>query len=382
MKGETSAWTKYWLPYTRKLKTRPWRGFESIAHPLREGALLCGFAVDVWSAIQPRSKADTCARVDSVRNIIGHVRRMHDRKGMPLITTRMLAHVLRGFTRQRIADHGIALPVRAEPFTVDESLRMKQPSGVINKRVYDPATRFWAGWRLVDTFGDQTGARKSELVGWDDVYFKRSDVQLVLDGVTIADPTPAQWAAVAPGRDLVLTAVNVSKADFDATKFGPSLVSSLYNPSNLMSYAAAVVAYEIAFPLRGAARATTPLFTTDGTARWTPSLIDSTLSGVMRATLAPAERKHKTYHSKRVFVAAGLADLKSSDGEIQALCRWSSVESLRIYARMNLFYQAKRRDALQAADVRSLNATARPVIDVEPAELQQLEQLAAAFADE
>jgi len=64
------------------------------------------------------------------------------------------------------------------------------------------------------------------------------------------------------------------------------------------------------------------------------------------------------------------------------LCRWSSVESLRIYARMNLYYQAKRRDALQAADVRSLNATARPVIDVEPAELQRLEQLAAAFADE
>ena len=54
-----------------------------------------------------------------MRNIIGHVRRMHDRKGMPLVATRMLAHVLRGFTRQRIADHGIALPVRAEPFTVD-----------------------------------------------------------------------------------------------------------------------------------------------------------------------------------------------------------------------------------------------------------------------
>ena len=59
--------------------------------------------------------------------------------------------------------------MRAEPFTVDESLRMKRLSGVINKRAYDPATRFWAGWRLVDTFGDQTGARKSELVGWDDV---------------------------------------------------------------------------------------------------------------------------------------------------------------------------------------------------------------------
>ena len=91
----------------------------------------------------------------------------------------------------------------------------------------------------------------------------------------------------------------------------------------------------------------------------TDALIDSTLDGVMRAALSPAQRRRKTMHSKRVFCATGLRDLNSSDGEIQALVRWSSVESLRIYARMGLEYQARRRDTLLSARIDSLNAAAR-----------------------
>ena len=59
-------------------------------------------------------------------------------------------------------------------------------------------------------------------------------------------------------------------------------------------------------------------------------------------------------HSKRVFCATALQDLKSSDGEIQALVRWSSLESLRIYARMGLEYQASRRDLLLTANIDSM----------------------------
>ena len=106
--------------------------------------------------------------------------------------------------------------------------------------------------------------------------------------------------------------------------------------------------------------------------------IDNTLANVMRATLSSKQRRGKTFHSKRVWVASALADLKSSDGEIQALCRWSSVESLRVYARMNLHYQARRRHALLGANVQSLNATQRPTID-DYDELQDLEQLAEAL---
>jgi hypothetical protein len=145
-----------------------------------------------------------------------------------------------------------------------------------------------------------------------------------------------------------------------------------------MSFAAAMVAYELLFPCRGAARRNTWLFTPDGVHRWTPHGIDSTLRDVMAAKLTPGERAHKTFHSKRVWVATGLKGLPepSSDGEVQAFVRWSSVESLRVYARISRSYQAARRDALQHARVDSVNATNTPQIDPDPRDYEELARLA------
>ena len=155
-----------------------------------------------------------------------------------------------------------------------------------------------------------------------------------------------------------------------------------------MSFAAALVDYLVRFPVHGAARSTTPLFTTDGLNRWTDAQLDATLTAVMKATLTPRQRVGKTMHSKRVAIATGLRALDSPDGEIQALVRWSSLESLRIYARMGLEYQARKRDQLQYANIDTMNAATRatlPQIDPAPgteadaATAEAMEQLAAAL---
>ena len=238
LKGERSAWNKYWLPFTRRMNTSPWREFELLRHPYREGCLMCGFAVHIWRHILPRSKTDKRARVDSVRNVLGHVARKHERSGQAVAKPTRLSHVLRGFVRRRIADYGLALPVRAEPFTADENRLMLDLDGqMVGGERVDPAALFWSGWRLVDTYATETGVRKSEIVGADDIYYTRADVQLILNGVPIADPAPEHWASAVPRRDLVTVAVNVSKADFNGTKFGPSLISTLYDPDNPMSFA-------------------------------------------------------------------------------------------------------------------------------------------------
>ena len=80
----------------------------------------------------------------------------------------------------------------------------------------------------------------------------------------------------------------VSKADQDGTKFGPSLVALSYNRTDPMSFTVALADYYEAFPVRGAARASRPLFTTDGYTPWTAGQLDATLSAVMAATLTPA----------------------------------------------------------------------------------------------
>ena len=169
-----------------------------------------------------------------------------------------------------------------------------------------------------------------------------------------------------------ITAVPLpSKADQDGTTFGPNLMTFLYNPDNPSSFCAAVVDYLTKF---GTPNPTSPLFTTDGHNSWTTSTIDSTLHAIMVAKLTPAQRVRKTYHSKRVHVACALKDRGSSDGEIQALVRWMSDAALRLYARMNLMEQARKRDNMQFADVNTVNATSRPRTDFTHEELEAMLQ--------
>ena len=42
-----------------------------------------------------------------------------------------------------------------------------------------------------------------------------------------------------------------------------------------------------------------------------------------------------SWHSARIYLACALLDAGASSGQIQAMCRWLSEESLHIYARMN-----------------------------------------------
>ena len=363
-KGEQSAWNKYYLPYCTSMRTSPWREFEARRRPANEAKFACGFAMHVWESMAPRSAKDKAPRVDSVRNVLGHVRRLHERRGQEFIGDKAVAHLLKGITRKRIHDYGIAMPVRAEPFTVQENIKMKRVPRTTHVLGKARSEQFWDGWRLNDTYADQAGPRKAELVGYDDIRFMRSDAQLVKNGVTIADPSPEDLNSVVPMRDYVTVLVNISKADQDGTKFGPSLVTLLYNPNNPMSFAAAIFAYELKYPLRGKARCVTPLFTTDGVSPWSGSLIDATLAAVMRATLTPEERKGKTFHGKRVWLACGFGspELQGSDAEIQAMVRWSSAESLKLYRRTNHLHQAQRRDQLLGATVDVYNATRRPEI--------------------
>ena len=101
----------------------------------------------------------------------------------------------------------------------------------------------------------------------------------------------------------------------------------------------------------------------------------------MRYALTPAQRKQKTYHSKRVWVATGLRSRNRSDGEIQAWVRWSSEASLLIYARRSHAEQAAARDDLIHADVDTINASVMPQYDYSTDDVQRLEMLAAAFEE-
>ena len=370
VKGEASAWRKYWLPFTKSLNTPEWRTNEAQSERGRESLLQVAFAVDVWQRMNPRSHKDAAPKVQSAFNVLGHIRRMHSRRGYEMPSPAMLSHVSRGMSKQMLLNYGkhSLVPARAEPFTADQNHRMLSmtPGTLVNKRAYEPTTAFWRGWRLLDTFANQAGERKSGIIGHELGEYQRADVLFVLGGATPnPDPSPAELRTFGQHpTDRVILRGGPSKADRYNQHFGAAPRVFKYNRANSSNFAAAMVDVELAYPVRGSTRHATPLFVQDGkTKRWTASAIDRTLDGIMAACLTAAEREHKTFHSKRVWLASAFKHLKHSEGEIQALVHWRSPESIRIYGRMDEVHQMNCRERACTATFTVMNACTLPQVE-------------------
>ena len=117
------------------------------------------------------------------------------------------------------------------------------------------------------------------------------------------------------------------------TKLG-ALPVELSDPINAASW---LKRPELALPCPGAARRTRALFVED-TKSLTPlshATVDRYLSRLLRAFLPPAEAAKYSFHSFRVGLACALLAAGCPPATIQALARWRSDESLKIYARLN-----------------------------------------------
>ena len=69
-----------------------------------------------------------------------------------------------------------------------------------------------------------------------------------------------------------------------------------------------------------------------------------------------------TFHAFRVYLATTLAAAGCSDSEIQALCRWQTTESLRIYKRFQPDDVFGMLDRAQHAKVTSYTSANYPTI--------------------
>ena len=88
-------------------------------------------------------------------------------------------------------------------------------------------------------------------------------------------------------------------------------------------------------PVDDGERKRTPLFSPDGRSAFTGSALDSILQRILRTLMPAAEASKYSWHSARIYLACALLAAGASPGQIQALCRWVSEESLHIYARLN-----------------------------------------------
>ena len=108
-------------------------------------------------------------------------------------------------------------------------------------------------------------------------------------------------------------------------------------------------------------RKSMPLFA-DGQGRaLKPDALDAQYRSLLKHVLP---RTHELYslHSHRIRLACRLRRINASDGRIQAMCRWSSVESLHIYARWDIHEYADWVRRSRKANATTLETTNLPAL--------------------
>ena len=78
-----------------------------------------------------------------------------------------------------------------------------------------------------------------------------------------------------------------------------------------------------------------------------------------------ANAKHYSWHSARIYLACALLAAGATHAQIQALCRWQTEDSLRIYARLNVAKYQQLLDAAGGADVHSVSTASLPPLSSE-----------------
>lgn len=190
------------------------------------------------------------------------------------------------------------------------------------------------------TVGISTGIRKAEGAtpnnrSLDQRRLRRTNLLWRFDGVSVADPTAAQLRGMVAGRDGAILIPPPSKADQTGEIWGVHPIHLAYDPSDRANAATWLRDLELNFPVTGSLRASTALFVTDGKlSAMHHSTVDTYLGHFLTLHLGAAAGNY-SFHSFRIGFACALMAAGCDVYTIQALARWRSPESIRIYARMN-----------------------------------------------
>ena len=351
LKVDNLAWRR-WSEFVDILKTPAWRldrQAHSGADPAgfdRESMLLCAFLIWCYDIIQPRSKNDPAPKPQSCYNMVSGVRRIHRRANVDMVSCQQLSAVMKGITAQHIIEHGAEslLPERKEPIgPVLLRALLSLPDGtVLGKKTLNWADPLFLCLGAMFALGGGTGFRKAEVAlpggtTFNDRRVRRASLLWEIDGAVYADPSPAQLRGLVPLRDKAIIKPPRSKGDQDGTKFGAHPIYQIYDPADIANAAAWLLRIELRFPRRGAYRLITPLFFSEAR-KYTcisHSTVDTYLAHLLHYVVPHDKVTCYSFHSFRIGFACALLAAGCPYDMIQALARWRSAESVKIYARIN-----------------------------------------------
>ena len=156
----------------------------------------------------------------------------------------------------------------------------------------------------------------------------------MIRGVVISDPTPSQLRSMRTG-DRALMRPGATKADHAGMSFGDKDIPLPFDRADPGNAAAALVDLELALPVHGHMRDTTPMFTdSDDMLAMSHATADDLFRLLAGAALGADEAATVTLHGGRVWKAVALRAIHCSIPTIQACCRWKTAESAEVYARL------------------------------------------------
>jgi len=350
------------------LAVRPTLAFSDHKFHDRETLLQREFLVYCASIIVPRSPGDDAAKPQSSMNMLLGVRRvLRNHLKIPMVIFPGVEHALEAMVKRYIGEHGAdaLLPDRKEPLDGHLLERfLDLPDGLpLGSSSLARETILGKSFDALLLTGFAGAFRKAELclpdgAKLDERRLLRSSVSWCIGGSLIARPTAAQLDNLQPGDSCVLK-VPLAKND----PFGLHFRSlPIYLPvSHDRTNAATAIARLIrAVPVEPEKLSSTALFCTD--AAGTPlrhAQANRMFHAMAAAALGDEISKRYSLHSLRIGAATALLAAGASGELIQAMCRWRSPKSVKIYARLGRSDYSEW--LLRAARVQTDAVTARNI---------------------
>jgi hypothetical protein len=362
-----------WSAYCRSLGTSPWRDdamANSGADPIgfqRENVLWINFLIHTQQRIdcRPAGSNRTLAKPQSAMAHIFAVRRVFKANLIPLIllasVTRALQAICRDYLKQ-FGQHALT-PRRAAPFTNELLKALLSSNGTLtvsSKKHVEWSSFEGLNLKVTLALARSSGMRKSELVqeeGSHSLCF--NNIMFLIRGVLTARPTLQQLNNLAAGDFLVIMPPP-SKSDPFGVVWGslPIYIHFQDKAENAVRLMAQL------FIQQPDAAPSSPLLCSSPGKPFTHHFLDRALKAWLISTgMTAAQSALYSWHSARAYLASALIAANRDPHVVQALLRWQSVDSIRVYACLNPAAYATHLQAAEAATVAGIRGAHAPLID-------------------
>ena len=364
LRGERSAW-KHWMAFCVHRNAEPFRKDVRSMTPSdydKEVVTLALALLFIYGRMGCRKGRKRPPKPASALAVLRGIRRAHDRLGIRMADLSLATRLADALNREYIDAHGWeALQVdRVAPLTNDLIAGMITAPAIAGDGVEAVMGR--ALWATLA----QTGFRKAEVslsagATFGPADLTRHNIRWRIGGVEVADPTPDQLQGLRDG-DLCIIIPPRSKCDQFGLEWGQSPIYLRFSHDAPICAARALRDVELALPRHGRQdREATALFTTADGAPITSQAVDKLFKSCLAsAGVPPGSAARYSPHSFRRYLACALKAQGVADSTIQALLRWKTAESLKLYSFLSDESYADLVDSAGSADVSSVRTNALP----------------------